>query len=118
MGNLPNQVNFATAAGSQWAQTFQFTGVDLTGLAWEFVIRPAVADVAQPPLVKVTTTVTAQGQITVDLTAKTVQVVLTPAATTLLGKGARPYALWSNPGTATATTWCDGVFNSSLVPAP
>lgn len=118
MSSLPNQANFATAAGSQWAQTLQFTGVDLTGLTWEFVIRPNVTDVAQPPLVKVTTTVGAQGQITVDLTAKTVQVVLTPAATTLLGKGARPYALWSNPGTTTATTWCEGVFNSVLVPAP
>lgn len=118
MSSLPNQVNFATAAGSQWAQTFQFAGVDLTGLAWEFVIRPNATDAAQPPLVKVTTTVTAQGQITVDLTAKSVQVVLTPAATSLLGKGARAYALWSNPGTTTATTWCEGIFNSSLVPAP
>lgn len=118
MSSLPNQTNFATASGSQWAQTFQFVGVNLTGLSWEFVIRPTAADVAQPPLVKVTTTVATQGQITVDTVAKTVQVVLTPAATTLLGKGARAYALWSNPGTTTATTWCEGVFNSSLVPAP
>lgn len=118
MTSLPNQVNFTTASGSQWAQTFQFTGVDLTGLSWEFVIRPTVTDVAQPPLIKVTTTVSSQGQITVDLTAKTVQVVLTPAATTLLGKAANPYALWSNPGTTTATTWCEGVFNTTLVPAP
>ncbi|NUP39510.1 MAG: hypothetical protein HOY76_21485 [Streptomyces sp.] len=118
MASLPNQVNFATAAGSQWAQTFQFTGVDLTGLAWEFVIRPTVTDATVPPLVKVTTTVSSQGQITMDTTAKTVQVVLTPAATTLLGKGARPYALWSNPGTTTATTWCEGVFNTALVPTP
>jgi hypothetical protein len=47
-----------------------------------------------------------------------VQVVLTPDATSLLGMGARPYALWSNPGTTTATTWCDGTFNTQLVPAP
>ncbi|MEU8968155.1 hypothetical protein AB0D11_02570 [Streptomyces monashensis] len=118
MTSLPNQVNFATAAGSQWAQTFQFTGVDLTGLSWEFVIRPNVNDTAQPPLVKVTTTVSAQGQITVNTTTGTVQVVLTPAATSLLGMGARPYALWSNPGTTTATTWCDGTFNTQLAPAP
>lgn len=118
MSSLPTQVNFATAAGSQWAQTFQFTGVDITGLAWEFVIRPSVTDTAQPPLIKVTTTVGAQGQITVDTGAGTVQVVLTPAATVLLGKGARPYALWSNPGTTSATSWCEGIFNSSLVPTP
>jgi hypothetical protein len=118
VATIPNQANFATAAGSQWVQTFQFVGVDLTGLTWEFVIRPSTTDTAQPPLIKVTTTVSAQGQITVDVGAGTVQVVLTPAATTLLGKGARPYALWSNPGTPTATTWCAGVFNSVLAPAP
>lgn len=118
MTTLPNQVNFATAAGSQWAQTFQFVGVDLTGLAWEFVIRPNITDVAQPPQVKVTTTATTQGQITVDTVAKTVQVVLTPAATSLLGRSARPYALWSNPGTTTATTWCTGTFNSVLAATP
>ena len=118
MTSLPNQVNFATAAGSQWAQTFSMPTVDITGLAWEFVIRPTVTDAAIPPLVKVTTTVSAQGQITVDTVAKTVQVVLTPTATSVLQKGARPYALWSNPGTTTATTWCEGVFNTALVPAP
>ncbi|MCW7941680.1 hypothetical protein AAW14_06455 [Streptomyces hygroscopicus] len=118
MTSLPNQVNFVTSAGSQWAQTFQFTGVDITGLAWEFVIRPTVTDTAQPPLVKVTPTVTAQGQITVDTAAKTVQVILTPAATSLLGKGSRPYALWSNPGAASATPWCAGTFNTTQVPAP
>lgn len=118
MSSLPNQVNFTTAAGSQWAQTFSLPSVDITGLAWEFVIRPTASDVAVPPLVKVTTTVSAQGQITVDTVARTVQVVLTPAATTLLDRGARPYALWSNPGTTTATTWCEGTFNTQLVPAP
>lgn len=118
MASLPNQVNFTAASGSQWAQTFAFVGVDLTGLSWEFLIRPSVTDAAQPPLVKVTTTVSSQGQITVNVGAGTVQVVLTPAATTLLGKGARPHALWSNPGTTTQTTWCEGIFNTSLVPTP
>jgi hypothetical protein len=118
MAGLPSQVNFGTAAGSQWAQTFQFTGVDITGLSWEFVIRPHATDTTVPPLVKVTTTASAQGQIVVNTVAGTVQVVLTPAATTLLKKGARPYALWSNPATTSATTWCEGMFNSRLVPAP
>ena len=115
MSALPNQVNFTTAAGSQWAQTFQITGTDLTGLAWEFVIRPNVTDTAVTPLVKVTTTVSAQGQITVNTATGAVQVVLTPAATALLGKGARPYSLWSNPGQTSATAWCAGVFNTQLI---
>ena len=117
VANLPNQANFATAAGSQWAQTFTISGANITGLSWEFVIRPTVTDATVPPLIKVTTTVSSQGQISVNVSAGTVQVVLTPAATTLLGKGARPYALWSNPGTTSATAWCEGVFNTALVAA-
>lgn len=117
---LPTQVNFATAAGSQWAQTFTLTdangtALDLTGLAWEFVIRPNVTDTTVPPLVKVTTTPGAQGQIDVTPLTGTVTVTLTPAATTLLNQGSRPHTLWSNPGTTTATVWAEGRFNSALV---
>jgi hypothetical protein len=92
--------------------------VNVTGWTWEFVIRPTVSDTASPALVQVTTTVSAQGYITVNTVTATVMVVLNPAATSLLGKGARPYALWSNPGTTTATAWVDGVFNSQLVASP
>ena len=115
---MATQANLTTDSGSQWAQTFQFQGVDISGLTWEFVIRPSLTDTTQPPLIKVTTTVGSQGQITADTVARTVQVVLTPAATALLGQGARPYALWSNPGTTSATTWCEGTFTSTTVPAP
>jgi len=118
VSNLPNQVSFTSPAGSQWAQTFQITGADITGLAWEFVIRPNVTDTTQPPLVKVTTTVSSQGLITANPATGAVQVVLTPAATAILGRGARPYALWSNPGTASATAWCEGVFNTQQIAAP
>lgn len=117
MSNLPTQVAFSSPAGSQWAQTFRLEGVDITGLAWEFVVRPNVVDTAQPPLVKVTTTVSTQGQITVDTSTGVVQVVLTPAATAVLGRGTRPYALWSNPGTTSQTCWCEGVFTTSPVAA-
>jgi hypothetical protein len=116
------QWNTSTAAGSQWVQTFTLKNgdgslVNLTGLTWEFVIRPTVTDLAVTPLVKVTTTATSQGQIVVDTVAATVTVTLTPAATALLGKGARPFALWANPGTTTAVCWLEGTFNSSLVAA-
>ncbi|NUR01359.1 MAG: hypothetical protein HOY79_33990 [Streptomyces sp.] len=118
MTGLPAAANFVTGAGGTWTQTFQMDGVDITGLDWEFVIRPQAVDTAQPPLVKVTPTETAQGRIIVDTVAGTVQVILTPAATGPLGKGARPYALWSNPGLPTAIPWCAGIFNTTLVPAP
>ena len=120
MSQLPNQVNFATAAGSVWQQTFTLTdaagvAINLTWLTWEFVIRPNVTDATVPASVSVTTTATAQGQITVTPLTGTVTVTLTPAATTLLNQGSRPHALWSNPGTTTATVWVEGRFNTALV---
>lgn len=119
---LPNQVQFASAAGSLWRRTFTITDdsgpVDLTGLSWEFVIRPNATDATVPALVSVTTTPTAQGQIDVTPAEGIVTVTLTRAATALLGKGARPHALWSNPGQDDATCWCEGVFNTQLVAAP
>lgn len=123
MSQLPNQTNFSTAAGSQWQQTFTLTDstgtpLDLTGLAWEFVIRPSVTDATAPALVQVTTTASAQGQIAVTPLTGTVTVMLTPAATGPLGKGARPYCLWSNPGTTTAICWVEGVFKTQLVATP
>lgn len=122
MPQLPNQVSFSSAAGSLWQQTFTLTdaagaAINLTGLTWEFVIRPNVTDATVPALVSVTTTATAQGQITVVPLTGTVTVTLTPAATAILGQGARPHALWSNPGTSTATCWCEGRFNTALVAA-
>lgn len=121
MPQLPNQVQFSSAAGSVWRQTFTITDeggpVNLTGLTWEFVIRPNTSDVTVPALVTVTTTPSAQGQIDVTPLTGTVTVTLTPAATALLGKGARPHALWSDPGTTTQTCWVEGVYNTQLVAA-
>lgn len=122
MAALSNQWNAQAAAGSQWAQAFQLvnddgTPVNVTGWTWEFVIRPNVNDAASPAQVQVTTTVNAQGYITVDTVTATVMVVLNPAATTLLGKSAKPYTLWSNPGTTTALAWVDGIFNTQLIAA-
>jgi hypothetical protein len=119
---LPNQWNATAAAGSQWAQAFQLqnddgTPVNITGWTWEFVIRLTVTDAASPALVQVTTAANSQGYITVNTTTATVTVVLNPAATSQLGKGAKPYTLWSNPGTTTATAWVDGTFNSQLIAA-
>lgn len=122
MGGLPNQWNASSPAGSQWAQNFQLqnddgTPVNVSGWTWEFIIRPNVTDATSPALVQVTTSATAQGYITIDAVTATVTVVLAPAATVLLGKGARPYTLWSNPGTTQAVAWVDGTFNTQLVAA-
>ncbi|MEU5426847.1 hypothetical protein AB0H73_14755 [Streptomyces olivoreticuli] len=122
MSGLPMQWNTWGAAGSLWAVTFALknddgTAMSIAGKMFEFVIRPSVTDATTPPLVKVTPTSGSQGYITIDTVAATVLVVLTPAATTLLGKGARPHALWMDPGLSTAETLVEGVFNSQLVAA-
>lgn len=116
------QWNAVAAAGSLWAQTFMFLNgdgarMDLTGLDWEFVIRPGVTDTADPPLVRVTTAPGDQGEIVVDVEAAIVTVTLTPEVTVLLGTGARPHALWSQPGTTSSICWVAGTFNSVLVAA-
>lgn len=122
MASLPNQWNASTPARSQWAQSFTLqnddgTPVNTSGWTWEFVIREHVTDTASPALVQVSTTVNTQGYITANTATGTVTVVLNPAATALLGKGARPYTLWSNPGTTQALAWVDGTFNTQLIAA-
>lgn len=122
MPDLPLRWRTAVAAGAQWSATFTLldddgTPMDISGKTFEFVIRPNAADVTAPPLVTVTTAATAQGYLTVNTVAATVQVVLAPAATTLLGIGCRPFALWMNPGLPDQTCIVEGPFYSRLVPA-
>lgn len=115
------QVTTTAFAGSVWAETYTLTNpdgtpIDLTGLVFEFVIRPNTSDTTSPALVQVTSSSSnAQGGIAVTPLAGTVAVTLTPAATALLKQGARPYTLWSQPGTSSAVAWVTGTFNSMLV---
>ncbi|MGW2920407.1 hypothetical protein ACWDBF_21450 [Streptomyces angustmyceticus] len=117
MSDLPLRWSTTTAAGAEWGADFTLldddgTPMAINGKAFEFVIRPTVVDTASPPLIKVTATATVQGYITVDVVAATVQVVLTPTATALLGKGSRPFALWMDPGQPQQTCLVEGRFNS------
>ncbi|WP_157536205.1 hypothetical protein [Kitasatospora mediocidica] len=123
MPTLPNQLNTTSAAGSQWATTYTLqnddgTLMNIVGKSFEFVVRPSTTDVAEPALVAVnSTTATAQGYITVTPSTSTVQVVLSPTATALLGQSAYPYSLWMDPGLTDATDLVVGTFFSSLVAA-
>lgn len=120
---LPTQVNAYCNAGFVWSQTFALTQtpggppVDLTGLVVELVIRPTVEDTTSPALVQVSSSGSnTQGSITITSpTGGIVVVDLTPTATTLLGEGARPFTLCTNPGTSTAAAWVTGMFFSRLV---
>lgn len=122
MPDLPLRWRAAAIAGAQWAATFTLlddngTPMNIASKVFEFVIRPNGADTTTPPLVKVTAAATAQGYLTVNTVAATVQVVLTPAATVLLGASCRPFALWMDPGQPDQTCLVEGPFYSRLVPA-
>jgi hypothetical protein len=120
---LPNQINAQAVAGSVWDTNYQLlnddnTPMSITGKSFEFVIRQAVTDTGSPLVSVNSSGPTSMGSITVDTAASSVFVSLTPAATTLLGQGARPYALWMDPGLVTATDLVIGTFNSALAAAP
>lgn len=123
MPALSNQLQANTAAGSQWVQSYVLqnddgTAMNITGKVFEFVIRPNVSDTAEPAMVAVNSTAaTAQGYITVTMATSTVQVVLSPTATTLLGQGARPYTLWMDNGQSDATALVVGTFFSTQIAA-
>ena len=123
MPGLPNQAQINIAAGSQWVQTYALTNddgtpMDLAGATFELVIRPNASNASEPAMVAVNSTAaTAQGYMTVDLDASTVQVVLSPTATALLGQSASAYALWLDQGQADATALVVGTAFSTLIAA-
>lgn len=121
---LPNQVNVSDCvAGSQWVETYVLqnddgTLMNIVGKTFEFVIRPSTSDTAQPAMVAVNSTASnVQGYITVTTATSTVQVVLSPTATSLLGQCADPYSLWMDKGLPDATDLVVGTFFSNLVAA-
>lgn len=125
MPALPNHFNInSLAAGSQWIGGYQLqndngTLLDITGMTFAFSIRPTASDITAPALVSVNSTAaTTQGYITVTIATATLLVVLSPAATALLGQNAYPYAFWMNPGTPSATDLVVGTSFCVLVPLP
>ena len=125
MPPLPNRLNISDlAAGSQWTRSYQLQNddksiFDITGMTFAFSIRPTASDITAPALVTVNSTAaTTQGYITVTVAAATLLVVLSPAATALLGQNAYPYSFWMNPGTTSATDLVTGTSFCNLVPLP
>lgn len=117
------QAAYATS-GSAWTWTYPLTDssgnpLNLTGLTFEFVVRPTVTNTVEPGLISVSSTASnSQGSITITPLAGLVTVTLTPAATSLLQDGVYPYGLWSSPGTSTATIWYDGNMTANLAALP
>ena len=98
---------------------FSTTPYPISGATWEYVVRPTATDVSTP-LIDITTTVSAEGQITVTATASLSQILLTilPAATQPLAPGSYYHTLWMNPGTNAAFTWVTGLLQIAGAPQP
>lgn len=124
MPALPNQVNAQAVAGSVWDCAYQLynddgTLMDITTKTFELAVRATVTDTSPSPLVSVgSQQATANGYIAVNTGTSTVTVLLSPVATALLGRGARPYGLWMNPGLVDATDLVTGTFYSALAANP
>lgn len=120
---LPQPHAITAPAGAQWVESYQLLDDNgalaaITGKTFQFAIRPSTADTTQPAMVAVNSTAAnGQGYITVTVATSTLQVVLSPSATLLLGAGARPYALWMDNGQPDAEVWLDGIFTTYLVAA-
>lgn len=121
----PWSLRMPSGSAQSWTFTFTttapggFTPYPLTGSTWEYVARVSQTDTTSPPAIKITTTPSSQGLITVTSTATLAQVLLQiyPAATAIgtLTPGTLWHALWMNPGTTTETAIFGGLQSLLLV---
>lgn len=109
------QASWTLKMGAGTAQNWLFTFTtqapggttpySLSGLTWEYAVQPLPTTVGTP-VVKITTTPSAAGLITVTNTAALAQVLLSiyPAATASLTPGTFYHSLWFDAGTSAAGT--------------
>jgi hypothetical protein len=120
---LPNNYTIVTAQGSQWSAVFTIYNDDgslanITSKVFEFVVRDRT-DAAGKVLFSFTSiSSNSYGSMVVSTTNSTVQVVVNPAATSLLGEGGGPYTFWMDQGLVDATALVTGVFLAQVVAAP
>lgn len=104
--------NLSMPAGSYGAWELAFaTGTQpypITGATWEYVARTSQADLTVPPLIKITTTLSAAGLLTVTTAAATVLLEIYSAATAGLAPGTYYHAVWMDPGDDDAFAWVTG----------
>lgn len=122
----PWTLKMDAGAEQQWLFTFT-TGAPggttpwpISGATWEYVARTSATDLTIPPLIKITTTPSSAGLLTVTSSATTSSVLLAmyPAATVSLTPGVFYHALWIWPGTTTAQTIFNGLLLINGAPQP
>lgn len=123
VGYLPWTLTMPAGSLQSWNVQFNvpatFAPYPITGTTWEYVARLNATDTG-PPLIDITTTPSAQGQISVTATSLLSQVtlVISPAATASLTPGQLWHALWMNPATTGQFTWLSGNLIVLGNPAP
>jgi hypothetical protein len=120
---LPNNYTIVTASGSQWSSIFTIynddgTLADLTNKVFEFVVRDRLGVSGRVTFSVNSTASTAYGTIIPNLVNSTVQVIITPAATSLVVEGGGPYSLWMDQGLSDATALVTGTFFTNPVANP
>jgi len=120
---LPNNYTIVSAAGSQWSALFTVynddgTLADLTNKVFEFVVRDRLSTAGRVIFSFTSASANSYGSMTVNTVNSTVQVVVTPAATTLITEGGGPYTLWMDQGLSDATALVTGTFFANPVANP
>jgi hypothetical protein len=118
---LPNFFNAIAPIGSQWSQVYIVTNDDgtlanITNKTFELIVRDRNTGVT---IFSVNNTVsTTAGTISVTSSAASLQVILTPTATSLLTEWGGNYGLWMDPSLNDATTLIAGIFYGRTVATP
>lgn len=102
--------------GALYTALYVLTNADgslynISAATFEYVVRIDPTDTSIVPLLKITTTPSSNGVLTVNTGSSSVTVTLNPAATANLPiRTLCAQALWMNPGTVTAIPWLSGQF--------
>lgn len=120
---LPNNYTVVTALGSQWSALFTIynddgTLADLTNKIFELVVRDRLGRSSRVTFTVNSTASTTYGTIIPNITNSTIQVIVTPAATSLVVEGGGPYTLWMDQGLSDATALVTGTFFANPVANP
>lgn len=122
----PWSLRMDQGAEQQWLFTFTtgapggVTPWPISGSTFEYVARTSATDLMVPPLIKITTSPSSAGLLTVTSNSATssVQLTMYPAATVSLTPGTYYQALWASPGTTSAVTIFNGLLLITGAPQP
>lgn len=118
---LPNFFNAVAAIDSQWSQVYVITNDDgslanIANKTFELVVRDSNTGLVTFSVNS--TASTTAGNIAVTSSAASLQVILTPAATSFLREYGSNYTLWMDPNLNDATALIAGIFYGRTVATP